>query len=143
MKQRNMKGFTLIEVMVVVAIIGILTAVAYPSYLNQILKTKRATANTSILECASILERRFTLGNSYGADADAATAACANVDNDDYALTVTVGNVQNGRSNEFDITATPGASLDRDLDCRTLTYSHLGVKGSTGTGGNVVCWRST
>jgi len=51
-------GFTLIELMVTVAIVAIIASVAYPSYQEQVYKTKRATAAKSVLECAAILERR-------------------------------------------------------------------------------------
>lgn len=63
MKTKN--GFTLIELMIVVVIIGILASMAYPAYIENVRTTKRATAQSDLLELASFLERRFTENNSY------------------------------------------------------------------------------
>jgi type IV pilus assembly protein PilE len=59
------KGFTLIELMIVVAIVGILAAVAYPSYREYIARARRADAKTVLLEDAQYLERFFTQGGTY------------------------------------------------------------------------------
>ena len=115
MKHKNASGFTLIELIITVAVIGILAAVAYPSYLEQIYKSKRATAAQSVLECASVLERRFTLNADYESD------ACDNINNDDYTLSVTVTGLTrpnrnctaNSKENCFLITATSRITDDR------------------------------
>ncbi len=70
-------GFTLIELMIVVAVVAILASVAYPSYQNHITKTHRTDAMANMLELYSFLERRFTEQGNYGdAAARAAVAAC-------------------------------------------------------------------
>lgn len=140
------RGFSLIELMIVVAIVGILAAIAYPSYIDQVHKAKRATAATSILECASVLERRFTATNTYD-------GGCPNVVNDDYTLSVATPTVpasctsNGGNTNCFVVTATAGPSLLADSDCGTMTFNHLGLKGSTrrdaSAGDNQICWRTT
>ena len=61
----NQKGFTLIEVMIVVAIIGILAAVAYPSYVDSIRKGKRAEARAALMNLLQQQERYFTQNNTY------------------------------------------------------------------------------
>ena len=66
---KNNKGFTLIELMIVVAIIAILTSIAYPSYLEHIKKSRRSDAQSSLNEFASAMERFYTINGSYaGAD---------------------------------------------------------------------------
>jgi type IV pilus assembly protein PilE len=59
------KGFTLIEMMVVVAIVGILAAVALPSYRNHIIRAARVQAQTELLELAGLQEKIFLNSNSY------------------------------------------------------------------------------
>lgn len=58
-------GFTLIELMVTVAIIGILASIAYPSYQEQVRKTRRANAQSDLVELASFMERYYTENFTY------------------------------------------------------------------------------
>ena len=64
-KRSNLRGFTLIEVMIVVAIVGVLVAVALPSYRNYIIRAARVEAQTELLELASLQEKIFLNSNSY------------------------------------------------------------------------------
>jgi type IV pilus assembly protein PilE len=140
---RAMSGFSLVELMIVVAIIGVIASLAYPSYLESVFKGKRATAAASVLECVALLERRFTLTNSYTGD------ACDNLNNDDYTLTVNVsmGNrngracTSNGKENCYEATAT--SKITADDACTSMSINELGVKDATGTGNIKKCWRTT
>ena len=144
------RGFSLIELMIVVAVVGLLAAVAYPSYLDQVRKGKRATAATSILECAAIMERRYTITSNYEDD----VCGTVDADNEDYDITVNrdpngLGNCisDNNNSDCYLITAAAtGPSVGNDEACATMTYNHLNAKGSTiaggGDGENSICWRT-
>ncbi|WP_439844578.1 type IV pilin protein, partial [Aeromonas veronii] len=61
------RGFTLIELMIVVAVVAILAAIAYPSYNNYMAAAKRAEAKAVLLEAAQYLEREFTANGNYDA----------------------------------------------------------------------------
>jgi type IV pilus assembly protein PilE len=64
-KRGAMRGFTLIELMIVVAVVGILAAIAYPAYTDSVMKGKRAQARTALLELMQQQERYMTQHNSY------------------------------------------------------------------------------
>jgi len=64
------KGFTLIELMITIAIIAIITAIAIPSYSSHMVKTRRATASSCLLELSQIFERGFIAGNTFNIDVD-------------------------------------------------------------------------
>lgn len=65
MKQARMQGFTLIELMIVVAIVAILASIAYPAYTNSVLKGKRAQGRTALAELMQQQERYMTQRNCY------------------------------------------------------------------------------
>ncbi|TVP55394.1 MAG: prepilin-type N-terminal cleavage/methylation domain-containing protein, partial [Halomonadaceae bacterium] len=65
LKGYRQQGFTLIELMIVVAIIGVIAAIAYPSYQRNIENTRRTAAQADMMELAQTLERRYTANYSY------------------------------------------------------------------------------
>ena len=148
-KNTQHSGFTLIELMITAAIVAILAAIAIPSYTEQVYKAKRSTASQVVLECASILERRYTLNQNYDSD------ACDSLVNDDYTIAVSVtGLTRNGRNctansknNCFLISATPtnpGGAAGDDK-CQQFTLEETGARNSkngTGVVSTDTCWRT-
>ena len=139
------KGFTLVELMIAVAIVGILAAVAYPAYLQSIRKSRRADAKTALLDLAARQERYSSVNNvytnvpsqlGYVATGDAYPVNIVSSGQANYQLSVTVG----APATTYTATATPigGQSLD---GCGTYSISSLGVQSNTGnTVATADCW---
>jgi prepilin-type N-terminal cleavage/methylation domain-containing protein len=124
-------GFTLIELMVVVAVVAILAAVAYPNYLEQVRKSRRAQAKADMVEYMQLAERRFTVENTYvGYDVpeqsprEGGTAY--------YGLEATTQT-----ATDLVITATPQGT-QADDSCGTLSLASTGAKDSDGELSD--CW---
>jgi len=132
-------GFTLIEVMIVVAIIGILTAIAVPSYRQYIQRGDRASARAALLEAQQFMERFYAANNRYtkndAGDAPDLPAALQAVPTEapKYDLSVATP-----AANSYTLTATP-KSADK---CGNLTLTNTGVKGMSAVGPTIQeCWR--
>ena len=126
MKKYN-KGFTLAELMIVIAILGILGSVAYPSYVNHVKKANRADGIDSLLALAGRMEEFYMNNDSYNG------ATVTSVDSSDqlYKLSITTAT-----DFAYLITATP---VSTDTYCGNLTLDSLGVKG-TSAGTVADCW---
>jgi len=112
---KQAKGFTLIELMIVVAVIGILVMIAYPSYQNSMVKGSRAAAKSYLLEVAQ-KQQQFLLDNrAYGTKADLVGAGLAEPRDftNFYTLTVTPAA---GPPPSFTATATPKAGTRQEPD---------------------------
>jgi len=130
------KGFTLIEVMITVAIVGILAAVAYPSYTEHVKKSARAEAITALVDAANKQEQFFVDNHDY-------TAVLANLGLNATTETglYTLSMVAVANSREFTITATAGSGVAlTDSDCTALIINELSTKTSTGSGTSKECW---
>jgi len=130
------RGFSLIELMVTVAIIAILAAVAYPSYTRYIVRSNRAAAQGYMLEISGLQQRYLLDARAYAAQlSDLATTVPATVAGN---YTITTGQVA-GPPPGFLVTAVPiNSQLARDGECGTLGINQAGTRTVTGTG--TTCW---
>jgi type IV pilus assembly protein PilE len=144
--QSKQRAFTLIELMITVAIIGILAAVAYPSFQDQIFKGKRAEGKARLLYASQQLERYYSDNNTYVVATGfptlfglAAAAAVYSGSNNEpsSAYTLTVAATTNG----YTLTAARAGSQVNDTKCGDFTLTNTGVKGISGGTGTVAnCW---
>lgn len=136
--RRAVRGFTLIELMIVVAIVGILAAVAYPSYMDSVRKGNRTDAKTALLQASQTLERCFTQYSAYN------NASCSLLNAGTFNSTeglYTVGVVS--AATTYTLTATPvtGRAQAGDVRCTTFTLTNLGARGATPSANTAECWR--
>lgn len=130
--KKQAQGFTLIELMIVVAIIAIIAAIGYPSYQDSVRKTNRADAMDTMLDTAQRLERCFTSFGSYN-NASCTVPASINSTKAHYTVAVTT------TASTYSLTATPvSAQQLKDTKCTTFTLTNTGQKTSTPAGNT--CW---
>ncbi len=156
---KNLKrnsGFTLIELMIVVAILGIVSAIAFPSYMDYVKKGKRTDAKVELLRLAQVQESYFTQNLSYASTlaGDLGLTEPVMSEQDNYAITMTplpagCGGTSVSPCTSYTLTATAQAKQN-DGHCGNFTISNTGLKrvtagGAAGSTANTdrskECWR--
>jgi type IV pilus assembly protein PilE len=136
-------GFTLIEVMVTVAIVGILAAIAIPSYSQYIQKTRRTDAQEKLLDMAAQQERWFFSNNQYAKQAAIDSVGGGASKDNFYTVTITT----NDAATTYSLTAKSNddKSQSKDTDCWKFTLTNTGAKSAIkkDTGDNSkTCWQT-
>ncbi len=125
--KKSAAGFTLIEIMIVIAIIGIIAAFAYASYTNMIMRSNRSEAKAELMDISQRLQRCYTTLNSYNNKDDCAVRA----DLEDGIVTATdlYEITLAATATTFTLTATADrAPQTNDTDCLTMTLNHTGAR---------------
>lgn len=130
-----MRGFSLIELMVVVVIVAIIASIAYPAYQDQIQKTRRSDGKAALMDAAARMERHYTQFGRYSGTI-ANSGILATSPENFYSITATV---TNPNSQTFTLTATRANQQVGDK-CGNLTIDQTSLKGnSAGLPANI-CW---
>lgn len=129
MKKIYEQGFTLIEVMLTVVIIGILASIAYPSYIDFVTKSGRSEGVAAVMKVANLQEQYYLDNRAYTDDLSSLGLADPFVtEHSKYSLT---------SDSDGNITAAAlGSQASRDTTCQTITMSSTGVKGPSAE-----CWK--
>ncbi len=153
MKLKSTAGFSLIEVMIVVAIVSILAAIAFPSYQESVAKAKRADAQGALVSLAGVMERFYTENNTYcGSDDGGVVGTCVANDSPGifsewvptdggtayYRLTIVPAT-----TSTYTLKATGIGSMASDK-CGDFTLDNKGVQAISGMDSGVFvshCWR--
>ncbi|WP_275975282.1 type IV pilin protein [Alkalimarinus coralli] len=143
MQINKQKGFTLIEIIIVIAIIGILAAIAFPSYQESVRKSRRVEAKSVILEAAARQEKFFSQQYAYATTMNS-TATVPGLgynanpfitESGFYSIAITTTGTP---ASTYTLTASAIGAQAAD-DCKTLSLTNTGVKGATG-GTVAECW---
>lgn len=130
---KDNRGFTLIEVMITVAIVAILATIAYPSYQNHVMKSQRSEGVRTLLEIAQNLERCYTLRGQY--DNAACQSGTVTSEHGYYQVAIATPT-----SSSFTLTATPVAgAVKSDTKCGVYTLDQANKK-TVSLGTVTDCW---
>lgn len=128
-------GFTLLELMITVVIVGILAAIAYPTFSEHLYHTRRSDGQAALMNLATYMEHYFTENNVY--TNSFTNLGISNTSADGYyTLTITLPT-----QTSYLLTATPTGAQAGDTICTTLTLTNTNVKAATPVANSLTCWQ--
>lgn len=140
--KRNQRGVTLIELMIVMVVIGILAAIAIPSYRRYMVRANRTDAKTALMQTAQALERCYTNSVPYAYNSATCAAAVVlpfAVPSGFYVIAAGGGGIA---AQTYTLTATPqGTQAAEDPQCAVFTLTQTGAQTVSGTLPAQDCWR--
>ena len=141
------RGVTLLELMIVVAIVAIISSIAFPSYMQHVVNTKRTVATSALLQIADRQQQFFMDNKTYSSDLTVLGFASNPLVLTDNGNSTTAGDsdaaysisVSNAAVTTYTITAAPlHVQATRDTHCASLTLDQAGARGNSGGGDD--CW---
>ena len=150
-RHKRGRGFTLIELMIVVAIIGVLSAIAYPSYVESVRKSKRADVRAQMVEVAQYMQKFYSQNDRYDkANNDLATPVAipaglttvprAGAGSTYYTISLVAGSLS---ARGYVLQAVPSGSMQGDK-CGTFQLNQVGQRTVVGNSGGMTvatCWK--
>ena len=129
-------GFSLVEILIVITIVAILASIAWPSYQNSVMKSRRTDGKEALLSAAAMQEKMYLQTNRYSSDVSD-LGGSTSIEGY-YTISVT----QAGGNSTFVLTATAAGPQVSDSDCTSFTVDHTGRKRSYDSGATETtdCW---
>lgn len=140
--KHGQSGFTLVELMIVIVVVGILASIAIPSYSSYLIRAKRTDAKTELLAVAQQLERCYTRTNTYN-NADCTPALPRYTPNGAVAAKATYQITGEVAAQTFTLTATPKNGQASDSKCANFTLNQVGAKAVSGSMAAQQCWQGS
>lgn len=133
---KGAKGFTLIELMISVAIIGILASVVYPAYSEYVLKSRRSEAMRLLVEAAAKQEQYYSDFKTYTTNMTELGYSANPYVSDSGYYSISVTTSSSNISSQFTLKATAKSLQTKDTSCKELSFDHVGRKTATSND----CW---
>ena len=145
-KRREQAGFSLLELMVTVAIVAILATIAYPSYIDYIHRSNRSEGQALLSDAAAREERYFSDNNAYATDVTKLNYSADPFVSEHGYYQLKATSTDTSGNYTLTVTTVAGSSQADDTKCATMTLDSTGAKGSKTSGGSAnaepgVCWK--